>query len=662
MQHQRNFRRTLTATAVVLGNFISCTGYISQPDGSPAGSADGSAASQTGATQGNSKRATGVTDRAAVGAGPSISVAWSSAVGTWCGPSEAQTLWVTLQPAARACDAASHKLYSSSAEDSSEGLALSLDPASLTNLPAVLGVPARHCNADGACADVSALLQVESFTPNQGIRGSWSVTLPGQAELTGSLDASWCNWDSFVPAHPAAERLARDIKIKEVSVYQGVKVPIVRDLQAVVTRNADLVQEREALVRVFVEPVAGFQSRSLTARITLKDEARAPRYFEQTINVSVASNEADGSSTFNLELPKDAFQPTTQYSVELRETSRCTPLSGTPVGARFPETGLLPVGARYTGPVKVMLVPVRYDADGSGRLPDTSPEQLAEMSRRLYAMYPTNEVMLSVHEPVGTDRTTLSDMLDQMRELRVSESPPTDLSYYGLVRQAETFDEYCEGTCTTGIAGFGSQSGTAAVGMGIGFPESAAGTFVHELGHIYRRPHAPCGGAGAPDELYPYSGAGLGSWGYDFKTRELFDPANHVDFMSYCSPEWISDYNYQLILERIIVVNRHAVFRRGGASAAPRTLRTLRVSKDGQAAWGLDLQPQLAAPGDPITLKALDAAGSVLEEVQATFEDGPDGEQSFFVPAGHADWFAIQVPGGPAVPYAAATQNKPFKR
>jgi hypothetical protein len=284
------------------------------------------------------------------------------------------------------------------------------------------------------------------------------------------------------------------------------------------------------------------------------------------------------------------------------------------------------------------------------------------MSRRLYAMYPTNEVMLSVHAPVGTDRTTLSDMLDQMRELRVSESPPTDLSYYGLVRQAETFGEYCEGTCTTGIAGFGSQTGTAAVGMGIGFPESAAGTFVHELGHIYRRPHAPCGGPGAPDELYPYPDAGLGSWGYDFKTRELFDPASHVDFMSYCSPEWISDYNYQQILERIIVVNRHAVFRRSGASAVPRTLRTLRVSKDGQAAWGLDLRSQLTAPGDPITLKALDAAGAVLEEVQATFEDGPDGEQSFFVPAAHADWFAIQVPGGPAVPYAAATQNKPFKR
>jgi hypothetical protein len=305
-----------------------------------------------------------------------------------------------------------------------------------------------------------------------------------------------------------------------------------------------------------------------------------------------------------------------------------------------------------------MLVPVRYEADGSGRLPDTSPEQLLQMTKRLYSMYPTTEVMLSVRTIVATDRTDLGDMLDQMRELRSADAPPSDLSYYGMVRQAETFGDYCQGTCTTGIAGFGSMNGTAAAGMGVGFPETAAGTFVHELGHIYRRPHAPCGGAGAPDESYPYPNAGLGSWGYDFQTRELFDPTTHVDFMSYCSPDWISDYNYQLILERIVVMNQRA-FSRRIATSAPQSYRTLRVAKNGQAHWGLDLHPQLEAPGDPITLKIVDAQGALVE-VRATFEDGPDGEASYFVPAG-ANWQAIQIPGGPLVPYAATTQNKPFQ-
>jgi hypothetical protein len=635
---------------------LSCTGYVQPREGDAPvvepipGTAAAPSASGTNSAAGSKAAASAVAP-----------AAWTGSVGSWCGPVEEQTLWLNARPQAAACEVVSQKLYSAASEDTAEGLTLKLDPQSLGVLPTVLRVPARYCAAGATtCSDVQASLSIDSYTPGQGIRGSWTFTPPGQAELRGQVDASWCNWDDFLPAHPEAERLARDIEIKEVSVYQGVKVPIVRDAQAVATRNADLVQQRESLLRVFVEPAPGFQSRAIAVRVTLQDEAEKPRHFEQIINVSGPSKDEDGASTFNLELPKDAFNPGTQYSVELRETSRCTALAGIPVGARFPEQGMAPVGARRTGPIKVMLVPVRYEADGSGRLPDTSPEQLQQMTKRLYSMYPTTEVMLSVRNTVATDRTDLSDMLDQMRELRAADAPPSDLSYYGLVRQAETFGDYCQGTCTTGIAGFGSMNGTAAAGMGVGFPETAAGTFVHELGHIYRRPHAPCGGAGAPDESYPYPNAGLGSWGYDFQTRELFDPTTHVDFMSYCSPDWISDYNYQQILERIVVMNQRA-FSRRITSGTPPSYRTLRVAHSGQARWGLDLGPQLDPPGDPIKLKALDTQGSLVE-LSATFEDGPDGEQSYFVPAGQLDWQAIQVPGGPLVPYSDATQNKPFQR
>ncbi len=670
MQRERNFRAALPAFAVIFGSFVGCTGYIEPSgNGAPAPSSATHGSSQAGASAGTNCAASTVNGTA------TPTVTWPAAVGTWCGPAEKQTLWLTTKPQASACAASSQKLYTDATEDSSEGLTLELDPLALTSFPAVLDVPGRYCAPGGACADVRAALQIDSYTDGQGLRGTWRVTPPGKPELSARIEAGWCNWDELLPAHPESERLARDIKIQEVSVYQSVKVPIARDMQAVTTRNADLVQQREALVRVFVQPAPGFESRDLSARITLQDEGAPPRHFWQTINISGPSSEPVGASTFNIELPKDAFKSATQYAVELREISRCTALSGTPVGARFPEAGTAPVGARATGPIKVMLVPVRYEADGSGRLPDTSPEQLDQMTRRLYAMYPTTQVMLSVRDVVGTDRTQLDDMLDQMRELRTSDAPPTDLAYYGLVRQAETFGDYCQGSCTTGIAGFGSMSGTASAGMGVGFHDSAATTFVHELGHIYRRPHAPCGGAAAPDVSFPYPDAGLGSWGYDLETRELFDPKTHVDFMSYCSPDWISDYNYQQILERIIVVNQHASLQRldgtatNGAGAPPppppgaaQTFRTLRVSKSGQASWGLDLHARLAPPGDPIRLKVLDATGAVLEEIAATFEDEPDGEQAYFVPAGRPAWHAIQVPGGPLVPYAGPTQNTPFIR
>lgn len=660
MQSKRNFRAALP---LLLTTALSaCTATIDGTDPSQGGSSHESI--QPGA--GSSSLGTGSSQAGGGGSATQQALpVWTGNVGSWCGPKDDPTIWLVAKPEAAACETSSKRVYSDPAmpADASEGLALQLTAAQLTTFPATLNVPGRYCGgAPLACSDVQVALNVESYTQGQGAKGSWSFTPAGQAELKGRLDATWCAWDDFLPAHPDGERLARDIKIREVAVYQGVKVPIVRDMMAVQERNADLVQQREAMVRVFVEPGPGFQSRQLSARLTLQTGTEPPVHFEESITVSAASTEKDGKSTFNLALPKDAFKEGTQYQVELRETSKCTPLMGTPVGARFPETGMSPVGARLTGPVKVMLVPVRYDADGSGRLPDTSEKQLTQMTQRLYSMYPTSEVVLTLHDPVGTTRTDIADMLDQMRQLRDTDQPPSDVAYYGMVRQAETFREYCQSSCTTGIAGFGSQSGTATAGMGIGYIDVAAGTFVHELGHVYRRPHSPCGGAAGPDENYPYDEAALGSWGYDIQTKELFDPAQHVDFMSYCSPDWISDYNYQLILERMIVVNERAKMQVLPAPGPVQAFRTLLVSASGQTRWGLDLRPRMQPPGDPTSVEVLDAQGAVLTQVVAYHELVADGEQAYFVPAAHNGWHAVRVPGASPVPYSGVTHNHPFTR
>jgi hypothetical protein len=658
MQSKTNFRAALPWLLTL--STIGCTADI-------VGTAPGSGNASSSAVQGSS--GAGALGGATQGGGGGAAVepllpVWNGNVGSWCGPKDDATVWMVAKPQQSACELASKKLYSDATTpaDTTEGLALQLTANQLTTMPAVLTVPGRYCAAAGVCSEVQVTLNVESYTQGQGAKGTWSFTPAGQAELKGKLEASWCAWDDFLPAHPDGERLARDITIREVSVYQGVKIPIVRDLQAVQDRNADLVQQREALVRVFVQPSAGFQSRSLSARITLQTGTDAPKRFEQTLMVSGASTEKDGKSTFNIALPKEAFQEGTQYSVELRETSKCTPLMGTASGARFPETGLSPVGARLTGPVKVMLVPVRYDADGSGRLPDTSEDQMQQMKDKLYSMYPTSEVILSMHDAVGTTRTDIGDMLDQMRALRDDDQPPSDLAYYGMVRQAETFRDYCQGSCTTGIAGFGSQNGSSTAGMGIGYIDAAAGTFVHELGHIYRRPHAPCGGAAGPDESFPYPEGALGSWGYDLKTKELFDPADHVDFMSYCSPEWISDYNYQLILERIIVVNQRAEMQIQPPPGKPRQYRTLLVSDAGKSRWGLDLRRAWQPPGDPIAVEVLDAKGGLLTQVTAYHELVTDGEQAFFVPAAQPGWHSVRVPGSSPMPYSDVTKNTPFTR
>ena len=86
----------------------------------------------------------------------------------------------------------------------------------------------------------------------------------------------------------------------------------------------------------------------------------------------------------------------------------------------------------------------------------------------------------------------------------------------------------------------------------------------HEMGHMFELNHAPCGGVGSPDALYPYEGATLGparSWSF-FENRfvgragqrgveipavyERPPETEYVDIMSYCAVSGQpSDYNYQ---------------------------------------------------------------------------------------------------------------------
>lgn len=60
--------------------------------------------------------------------------------------------------------------------------------------------------------------------------------------------------------------------------------------------------------------------------------------------------------------------------------------------------------------------------------------------------------------------------------------------------------------------------------------------------------HAPCGGPARPDPDFPYRDGNIGVHGYDPRADTLVDPST-PDLMSYCHPQWISDYNFNKALE-----------------------------------------------------------------------------------------------------------------
>ncbi len=149
-------------------------------------------------------------------------------------------------------------------------------------------------------------------------------------------------------------------------------------------------------------------------------------------------------------------------------------------------------------------------------------------------MLPLREVQATPRPPfsygatVGNASSDWSGLLSALRDLRTSDG--SSRYYYGVVRVG-----YSSGIAGIGYIGF-------PVSAGWDSSNSAARIMVHEIGHNLGRDHAPCNVSGDPN--YPYPGASIGTWGYNVAGGVLFDPARYKDVMSYCNPQWISDYSY----------------------------------------------------------------------------------------------------------------------
>lgn len=100
-------------------------------------------------------------------------------------------------------------------------------------------------------------------------------------------------------------------------------------------------------------------------------------------------------------------------------------------------------------------------------------------------------------------------------------------------------------------------------------PVGAGSTAAQEIAHAFDREHAPCGNPGDPDPAYPVYGTlpagSIGEFGMDAAGRVL-DPATVEDFMSYCSPTWVSPYTYLGLLSRFPAQSSGTARAAGGRS------------------------------------------------------------------------------------------------
>lgn len=410
-----------------------------------------------------------------------------------------------------------------------------------------------------------------------------------------------------------ATNLAAGVRISDISIYQAVKVQLSDVGEPVIARNAPVIIGKEGLLRVSVEPLDGFTPRELLVELTLASSEGPAASQMATKMISSASTVSSLESTINFDIPAEHITGDLKYAVALREVSGASAGTADPA-ARFPMTDgeLIDLGARDAGPLRVMVVPYRYQGDGSARLPVMDDAQLALFERYLHSYYPASQIELSVHEPVDYDQpvgpnTGWEQWLDFHCSVRTNDDPDPKVLYYGVMSMRESQQAY-----GGGIYGISPVPNPAAnygrCSVGVGFQgDAAASTMAHELGHSLGLPHAPCGVDGGP---FPYENASIGVWGYSLGAQELRDPAEYSDMMSYCDPSFISDYNFEKLFERVRYLNLQFDER----FAAPVQYTRVLLDKTGSLSvrGGVTLKRAPAGDEDAHAVTMLDSKGRAL--------------------------------------------------
>lgn len=370
---------------------------------------------------------------------------------------------------------------------------------------------------------------------------------------------------------PTDAQLAGNLSLDGVAIFQNIKIDLAAGGKAVApsSRNGPVIAGRGGVVRAYVKPAAGFSARPLWGRLTVVD-GNATSVFDDQKTIAVASSDDAPEGLFQFEIPAGVLTPTTALRVSVLDPQAPAFSGGAAQPARFPADGTSQaVGAQALAkPLAITLVPIRYQTDGSGRLPDLSAARVAQISASLHAMYPVDAITVAVREPIVWTGALTADgnvnfqgMLPSLTAARKADKAAASVYYYGVVAPADTHAAYCGGSCKTGYANIiatpEDKFNLGRVGAGLGYwDDGSLVTLAHELGHLHGRLHTPCGGGTELDPAFPAKDGGTGVWGYDERTKTFLDPAETTDIMGKCANRWVSGYTNDALFKRLLALTK----------------------------------------------------------------------------------------------------------
>ncbi len=442
----------------------------------------------------------------------------------------------------------------------------------------------------------------------------------------------------------AVDEPARAVEISRVEANSGVAIPIAigGSWADGPQRNAQIPKNRNTAFRVYLDVEDDtWVSRPIEARMTLFQEDGTEKVYSEIADVGQDSSTTSFQSNIVIGVLAEDMRPGTQFNIELFEAGgdyQSLPAASEPPKA-MPERNFIGVESSYQN-MRIVIVPIDYSFGGCETRFDTSDEALEPYIDHMFQQNAVENIEIEIHDYVTVDDLDLGgngffQLLSRIVQLRAAEAPDPNVYYYGL------FDNCGQcigdgGGCTLGVAGgipgdsMGEAGGRAAIGTQfLSNQEVGIETFVHEIGHTQGRRHifCPAANAAGTDPSYPYADGKTEGWGFGVRDFQLRNGNTHFDYMSYCNPTWVSDWQWKETFQRIQTLSSWEGADMEDALEGRYVLTGAVNTQTGEAQWWTDrgwVEPEDAEANHRIRFSFEDASGDdeLLVDAQP-WSEGP---------------------------------------
>jgi len=391
-----------------------------------------------------------------------------------------------------------------------------------------------------------------------------------------------------------------------------------------------LVAGRDGILRVFA---VASEANTFQPDVRIRFYSGGSLVHTEVVSASLAAtplavDESTLNASWNVAVAGALIQPGLSILADVDPTDAIAePLEG---DNDFPVGGTpLAMDVRSVSSLDLTFIPVRQSVNGLvGNVSAGNVAQFLDVTMR---MLPIAQADAQIHAEYVTAAPALesgngngawSTILSEIATLRVTEG--SSRQYYGVVATSYS----------SGVAGMGYIGWPAAIGWDK-LP-SGSGVAAHEWGHNWNLRHAPGCGAGNPDPAFPHADGKIGVWGMDVGAWAMKSPASYYDFMTYCNPDWVSDYFYKKIMD----YRDPAPIVLGSGEPEPSLLVWGRVEGGRvvlEPAFEIETVPVLPSGSGDFYLEAVDGSGNPSFSMSFSvtpFSDGAeeDGHFAFAIP------------------------------